>query len=126
MMEGRGYKKQTGGRGEAATADYLEQQGYRILARNWHCRCGELDIVAVKGEIIAFVEVKTRQPNPLVSPAAAVDYRKQGRVIRSAQAYLCTHSYDLQPRFDVAAVTMENGSFQIDYLEAAFDASAAW
>lgn len=125
-MEGRGYKKQTGNRGETETADYLEQCGYKILTRNWHCRCGELDIVATKGEIIAFVEVKTRQPNALVSPAAAVDYRKQRRVIHSAQAYLCAHSYDLQPRFDVAAVTVENGSYRIDYFEAAFDASAAW
>lgn len=125
-MEEQGYKKQTGNRGETATADYLVQRGCKILARNWHCRYGELDIIAVKDDIIAFVEVKTRRPNSLVSPAAAVDYRKQRKVIRSAQAYLCAHSCDLQPRFDVSAVTVENGNYRIDYYEGAFDASAAW
>ncbi|MEG0853776.1 MAG: YraN family protein [Angelakisella sp.] len=125
-MAEQGYKKQTGDRGEGAAADYLVKNGYRILVRNWHCKGGELDIVATKGDVIAFVEVKTRQPDALVSPLAAVNYQKQRRVIRSAMAYLSCHSFDLQPRFDVAAVTVEDSNYTVEYWEAAFDASANW
>ncbi|MEG2074615.1 MAG: YraN family protein [Angelakisella sp.] len=121
-----GYKKQTGNDGESAAAQYLLQNGYRILERNWHCKCGELDIIATKGEIIAFVEVKTRKPNAIVSPLAAVNYQKQHRVIKSAEAYLACHTLDLQPRFDVAAVTKASGGMSVEYWAGAFDASAAW
>lgn len=118
-------KRQTGDRGEEAVTRHLQQQGYTILARNWHCRWGELDIVATRDDIIAFVEVKTRRQGAMVSPFAAVDYRKQRRVICSAQAYLQAHPLDLQPRFDVAGVTTGGGTLGVDYLESAFDASAA-
>ncbi len=52
-------QQQTGNRGEALVADHLVAQGWRILARQWRCRWGELDVVAHKGSTLAFVEVKT-------------------------------------------------------------------
>lgn len=121
-MTGPTEKRRTGDRGETLVADHLEQQGYRILARNWYCRRGELDIVAQKGETVAFVEVKTRREGAMVSPLAAVDSRKQQRIVLAAMLFLQQKGLDLQPRFDVAAVTNTPAGPTLDYLEAAFDA----
>ena len=120
-------RKETGAMGEQAAADYLLEKGYELLARNWHCRWGELDLVARKEEILAFVEVKTRKPGAMVSPLEAVNRTKQYKLIRSAQAYLMElGETELQPRFDVAAVTVFPGElprFTVEYWPSAFDGS---
>ncbi len=120
-------RKETGAMGEQAAADYLLEKGYELLARNWHCRWGELDLVARKEEILAFVEVKTRKPGAMVSPLEAVNRTKRRKLIRSAQAYLMElGETELQPRFDVAAVTVYPGEiprFTVEYWPSAFDGS---
>lgn len=120
-------RKETGALGEQAAADYLLEKGYELLARNWHCRWGELDLVARKEEILAFVEVKTRKPGAMVSPLEAVNRTKRRKLIRSAQAYLMElGETELQPRFDVAAVTVYPGEiprFTVEYWPSAFDGS---
>lgn len=120
-------RKETGAMGEQAAADYLLEKGYELLARNWHCRWGELDLVARKEEILAFVEVKTRKPGAMVSPLEAVNRTKRRKLIRSAQAYLMElGETELQPRFDVAAVTVFPGElprFTVEYWPSAFDGS---
>ncbi|WP_283124685.1 YraN family protein [Angelakisella massiliensis] len=120
-------RKETGALGEQAAADYLLEKGYELLARNWHCRWGELDLVARKEEILAFVEVKTRKPGAMVSPLEAVNRTKRRKLIRSAQAYLMElGETELQPRFDVAAVTVFPGElprFTVEYWPSAFDGS---
>lgn len=121
-MEKAEKRRKTGAQGEAAAAAYLMEQGYSLVARNWHCRGGELDIVAVKDGVIAFVEVKTRKVSPVVTPLEAVNKSKQRRVVTAAAAYLQSHSYDLQPRFDIAAVTQMGSSFSVEYYESAYDA----
>lgn len=119
--------RRTGRAGEDYTAAWLARQGYVILARNWHCRWGEVDIIARKGETVAFVEVKARRPGSMVSPLEAVDRRKRQRLLKTARAWLLAEKSPLQPRMDVAAVTVENcrgrelvGGF--DYYESAFEA----
>ena len=120
-------RKETGALGEQAAADYLLEKGYELLARNWHCRWGELDLVARKEKILAFVEVKTRKPGAMVSPLEAVNRTKRRKLIRSAQAYLMElGETELQPRFDVAAVTVFPGElprFTVEYWPSAFDGS---
>ena len=120
-------RKETGAMGEQAAADYLLEKGYELLARNWHCRWGELDLVARKEKILAFVEVKTRKPGAMVSPLEAVNRTKRRKLIRSAQAYLMElGETELQPRFDVAAVTVYPGEiprFTVEYWPSAFDGS---
>lgn len=115
-------RKLTGNMGEEAVAKQLAAQGYAIIDRNWRCRSGELDIVAVKDGVIAFVEVKTRREGAMVSPLQAVGLQKQRRVISSALLYLAEHGCDLQPRFDVAAVTPLHGGYSVDYYPSAFSA----
>lgn len=119
-------KRAIGQMGEEAVCRFLTQRGAEIICRNYTIRGGELDIIAQKDDILLFVEVKTRQPNALQSGAAAVDRRKQQRMIRTAEQYLLTHEAPLQTRFDVAEVECSGGTVRrIRYIEAAFDASSA-
>jgi putative endonuclease len=107
----RGYgdrRRQTGAIGEAAAADLLRSKGYRIVARNWRCRSGELDIVAETDDILVFVEVRTRRPTGSFGTAKeAVDARKMRQVRDTAQFYLyATKSSPARTRFDVIAVEL--------------------
>ena len=111
--------------GEDYTAEYLRQNGYRILHRNWHCRYGELDIIALRDGILAFVEVKTRAEHSMVSPEEAVSASKQKKLLLAAECYLLQSELEDQPRFDVAAVTVvtypEISLVHFDYYECAFE-----
>lgn len=117
---------QTGRLGEEETARRLLGQGYTILSRNYRSPYGEIDLIAAKDTILAFVEVKTRSPGALGSPGAAVDARKQRRILKTALCFLEEHPSPLQPRFDVAEVLLaQKGSSRIaayNYLEGAFTA----
>jgi putative endonuclease len=91
--------------GERAAVRYLKRKGLRILARNWSCRQGELDIVALDGRQIVFVEVKTRQTDEAGGPFESITPLKQRNLTRTALAYLKKHKLLEYPaRFDVVAV----------------------
>lgn len=83
---------------------YLRAQGWRIVARNWRWRGGEVDIIAKDGETLVFVEVKARENPEFLSPEEAVDQRKRQHLWRSAQAYLRGKPW-VPVRFDVVTVT---------------------
>ena len=97
-------KKAAGNAGEAFAAACLEAAGYRIVARNFTIRQGELDLVAANAQYLIFAEVKTRRPGSLVSAEEAVDYHKQRRLRAAGEHYLMKHPSELQPRFDVLCV----------------------
>lgn len=84
-------KDELGRSGEERAAGYLEEQGYRLLARNWRCTQGELDIVAVRDGVVVFVEVKTRSTVDFGHPFEAVDDRKRERLWRLAHAWIREH-----------------------------------
>ena len=92
--------------GEAAAADFLKRKGFRILARNWRCARGEVDLVARHRRTLVFVEVKTRQTSSPHSPESAVDRPKQIRLRRAGADYLQHHTFKHWDgiRFDVVAV----------------------
>ncbi|MCI0331860.1 MAG: YraN family protein [Planctomycetes bacterium] len=98
--------KSLGRRGEDVAAKFLKRNGYRILARGHNSRLGELDIIAVDGRTIVFVEVKTRSSTDAGHPADAIDPTKERRMTQAALAYLKSHGL-LQhaARFDVVAIT---------------------
>lgn len=99
--------KRLGERGEALATVFLRKAGYRILAGNWKCRYGELDIVAEEaGEgTICFVEVKTRSGESHGAPVEAVDVRKRRQIARAAKMFLATKSLgDVPARFDVITI----------------------
>ena len=114
--------KREGDRGEAAVAAYLEARGCEVLARQWRCRQGELDLVVRTPEgILCFVEVKLRSAGAIGLPREAVDGRKQARLRDAAALYLSTCETDAPARFDVAEVYAEDdGNLRVEYLEDAF------
>ena len=112
-----------GKKGEDMVTGFLIKNGHTILKRNYLCRFGEIDIIAQKGEMLLFVEVKTRKENSFVSPKEAVDSHKIARMIKASQDYLSktVEEVELQPRFDVAEVILKNdGKFHLNYIKNAF------
>ncbi|HZN74071.1 MAG TPA: YraN family protein [Micromonosporaceae bacterium] len=108
--------------GEQRAAAHLVEQGMVLLARNWRCRTGEIDIVARDGETLVFVEVKTRRSETFGPPAAAVVARKVSRLRRLAAEWLATSG--LRPpavRFDVVSVLPRHrGEPYLEHLKDAF------
>jgi len=117
-----------GRRGETAARRFLKRKGYKIVARGDCSRPGELDLVAVDGRTVVFVEVKTRRSQEAGHPAEAVDAAKQRRLTRLAVTYLKRHGLLEYPaRFDVVAVTWAAGQRpQIEHFENAFEAVGQW
>jgi putative endonuclease len=114
-----------GQRGEAVAAKYLRRRGYIIVARGSRGALGELDLVAVEGRTVVFVEVKTRLSHDAGHPAEAVDDDKQRRLTRLAVGYLRRHGLLEYPaRFDVVAVTWPAGRGKptIEHFPRAFNA----
>ncbi len=101
-------RKDTGHRGEELAAAHLRKTGYGILARNYRCPFGELDIVAERSGTIVFVEVRARRLPCMVRPEETVGPVKARRVVRAAEHYLsATHGEDQPWRVDVVAVEMD-------------------
>lgn len=116
-----GETSRAGNRGEAAVARYLRQRGYTLLASQWRCRFGELDLVARDRQgTLCFVEVKLRGSGAIALPREFVDSRKQQRLRSAAELYLASGGLDVPVRFDVAEVYDEGGSLRIEYIENAF------
>lgn len=112
-------KREVGDFGEEITASYLEKNGYRILDRNYSKPYGEIDIIAIKGDMISFVEVKTRKSDDFAYAAEAVDYYKQERIKRASQAFLMERKLtDFLISFDISEVYLDTR--KINYIENAF------
>ncbi|MDR0850986.1 MAG: YraN family protein [Clostridiales Family XIII bacterium] len=121
--------KRLGRDGEAAAAAYLTRNGYRIIAENYRCKIGEIDLIAKKGNTICFVEVKSRRNLSYGRPCESVGVKKQQHIRRTASYFLMKEWKGLGAdcstgfRFDVAEVIFgETGAetAQIDYIEDAF------
>ena len=109
--------KKTGNLGEIKATAYLKRQKYKILENNFQNKLGEIDIIAEKGGVIVFVEVKTRLTYKYGEPIEAVDYRKQNKIKKVAEIYLMIKNKSLSDvRFDVIEVLDNN----INHIENAF------
>lgn len=117
--------KTIGNKGENAVCEFLERHGYEIIKRNFTIRGGEIDIIAMKENVTAFVEVKTRKPDALESGENAITYSKKQFIVKTAQAYIDKFgNNDSLYRFDVAVVTMDKDRIlKLKYYAGAFDAS---
>jgi putative endonuclease len=116
--------KSIGRRGEDAAAKFLKRLGYVIVARSHKDSSGEIDLIAVEGRTLVFVEVKTRTSHDAGHPADAVDDQKQRRLTRLALSYMKRHDLlENASRFDVVAVTWpEKGQPTIEHFKDAFEA----
>lgn len=104
--------------GEDAVCRYIEDKGCKILARNFHSRWGEVDIISQDGETTVFIEVKTRKSDSFGTPAEFVTAGKRKKIIKTAMVYLENRECDM--RFDVAEVYIKNNIYKINYIENAF------
>ena len=120
-----GNRSLSGRWGEVQVAQWLQRHRYRLLASNWRCRFGEIDLIATDGKYICFTEVKLRKNADFAQAREFVNRSKQQRIRTTAQLYLAQHPTDLQPRFDVAEVYAPQGEHtlrpEIIYLENAFE-----
>lgn len=100
-------RKKLGTWGEDQAAKYLQSQGYSVLERNWRCRRGEIDLVVQEGEVLVFVEVKTRRGRDFGTPEEAIMGAKAKRLLELGQRYLLEHELEDQDwRVDLVAVEL--------------------
>lgn len=114
-----------GARGEREAARFLRRLGYKIVAHSQRSRLGEIDLVAVDGRRVVFVEVKTRRSHDAGHPSEAIDAEKQRRLTRAALAYLKRHGLlECSSRFDVVAITWPDagGKPNVEHIINAFPA----
>lgn len=104
-----GSRKALGRLGEELAARALAARGYRIRERNWRCPIGELDIVAEDGDVLAFVEVKTRRGRKFGAPEEAVTLAKRAKLIELAATYVQASDWPGDWRIDVVAVELTSG-----------------
>lgn len=116
--------KRRGDLGEETAVEYLKAQGYEIEFCNYHSPYGEVDIIVTKGDIIAFVEVKTRKEGSMLTAREAVSPSKQKKLIKTASCYIDENKIELQPRFDIFEVYFSDSKnpeiTQLDHIENAF------
>lgn len=116
-------KKRLGDYGEALATRFLEQKGYNIITTNWHCRYGEIDIVAQYADVWAFIEVKTRRSATSKNALEAITPQKQDKFIKAVQMYCSENDLDdITWRIDAIAVSVpHNQQPIIEHVEDAFD-----
>jgi putative endonuclease len=93
--------------GEKVAATHLTAQGYKIVARNWRCRQGEVDIIAKAGSELVFVEVKTRRGRGMGDPEEGLTPHKQRKLLAIAEEYVLAHNLDVDWRIDLVAVELD-------------------
>ena len=105
-----------GRKGEKKAVSFLKRSGYKIMERNLKTPFGEVDIVARKGDVVAFVEVKTRLTDSFGTPNEAVTSERRSRYIRAAKFYYANREIDCVLRFDIIEVFRG----EINHIENAF------
>jgi putative endonuclease len=111
---------ETGKQGEAEAARYLQENGYEIVARNYRYQHAEIDLVAKKGKLLIFAEVKTRTNLSFGNPEEFVSYAKAKLVMKAAEQYIFANDWFHDIRFDIVAVTLAGNELRIKHIEDAF------
>ena len=112
------YRGKLGSDGEKSARKFLISEGYKIVKTNYKNPFGEVDIIAEKNEVLAFIEVKTRTTEDFGAPSEAVDFKKRQRYIAAAKYYFYGREIDCTVRFDIIEIL--NG--KINHIENAFTA----
>jgi len=123
-----GNNKTLGSLGEQMACDYLNASGYKVLERNFSCKTGEVDIIALQEEAVVFIEVKTRSSDKYGMPSEAVSPAKQRKIIKTALYYLQSRKLlDYMCRFDVIEIKIdEENKNQVNLIKDAFQYSGRY
>ena len=114
------YKQQIGNYGESSACNFLKKNNYNIIARNYRCKQGEIDIIAkdTKKNELVFVEVKTRSNSKYGTPAQSVTWNKLKHIYNASNFYLFVNKlHDICIRFDVIEVFLQNNFLKINHLK---------
>ncbi|HRZ73694.1 MAG TPA: YraN family protein [Flavobacterium sp.] len=107
-------------KGELLAADFLQKNGYEILETNWVFQKAEIDIIAQKDTILAIVEVKTRTSADFGLPQDFVKGKKIQNLVKAVDQYMIENDLDLEVRFDIIGIVLNNHETRIEHLEDAF------
>ncbi len=109
-----------GQQGEEIAAEFLLNKGFKIIKRNWHFGKFEIDIIAIDKETLVFVEVKTRSTNYWVEPELSVSKKQRQFIIKAANAFIDSNSYDMEARFDIISIVIHPQGKEIKHIDEAF------
>lgn len=110
-----------GEKGEVLAVSYLKKRGYKIITQNFKTRIGEIDIIAIEGDTLVFVEVKTRESIAYGKPFEAVDYFKKRKIANVALLYLKKLKEIPPCRFDVVSIYYDQGKPDCELIKDAFE-----
>lgn len=113
-------QKNLGKLGEDIAVNFLQEKGYSILHRNWHYGHKEIDIIAMDNQMLVIVEVKARASSFWEEPKEAVRRRKQKRIIDAADAFVQNYNNNVEVRFDVVSIIINEKKPIIEHIEDAF------
>jgi putative endonuclease len=114
-------RRELGARGEEVAARFLEARRYTIVARNFRCRAGEIDLVALDDREVVFVEVRSRRGTRAGTPLESVDPRKQAQVVRVARHFVAARGWtERDARFDVIGVRFDQEPPAVEHVRGAF------
>lgn len=109
-----------GKKGEKAAANFLLNEGYKVVIQNWIMNRHEIDIIAEDDEYIVFVEVKTRTSRQWGNPEDFIGRAKIKRIVEAADLYLQLHDIDKPARFDIISSVWNGQTFEIEHIDDAF------
>lgn len=109
-----------GEKGEQLAVDFLLQNGYEIVERNYRFQKAEVDIIAKQKEILAIVEVKTRSTIDFGNPQDFVKPKQIQRLVKAVDEYVTVNKLDVEVRFDIIAIVKTGKKFEIEHIENAF------
>ena len=112
--------QKTGHWAEELACRFLQQQGLRLLGRNYQCRYGEIDLIMEQDDALVFVEVRYREDTRCGSSAETIDARKRERLLKTAQHYLRTSAKDQPCRFDAVLIEGLRAQPRIEWMTGAF------
>ena len=109
-----------GKKGEQLAVDFLIENGYDIIERNYRFNKAEVDIIAQKEDVLAIIEVKTRSTADFGNPQDFVKPKQIKNLVKAVDEYVTVNSLDVEVRFDIIAIVKEKKEFKIEHLEDAF------
>ncbi len=110
-----------GKKGEEIALGFFRKKGYRIVERNYRTPFGEIDLIARDGEVLVFIEVKTRADIAFGRPFEAVDRRKREKMRKVSLSFMKKFRTEVPARFDVLSIDIENGRETIEHIKDAFE-----
>jgi putative endonuclease len=115
-------KKEIGQRGEEMAVSFLKGLNYQILERNYRCKLGEVDIIALDNDTLVFIEVRTRSSLDFGLPQESINRRKRHQISKVALEFMLRKKMkNIPARFDVVAISLEPGKEKVDHIKDAFE-----